>query len=51
MRCPDGHYRRVVFRLGPYLADYPEQAMIANIVSGWCPKSVSSFRNARYFNI
>ncbi|KAM6501867.1 hypothetical protein JOM56_001844 [Amanita muscaria] len=38
MRCPDGHYRRVVFCLGPYIADYPEQALIANIVNGWCPK-------------
>ena len=36
--CPDGHYRRAIFRLGPYLADYPEQAILANIVSGWCPK-------------
>lgn len=36
--CADGRYRRAIFRLGPYLADYPEQAVLTNIVSGWCPK-------------
>ena len=38
VRCPDGHFRRAVYVLGPYIADYPEQVMIACIVSGWCPK-------------
>jgi hypothetical protein len=37
-RCPDGHYRRVIYGLGPYIADYPEQMWLAGIVSGWCPK-------------
>ncbi|KAK7684223.1 hypothetical protein QCA50_012547 [Cerrena zonata] len=37
MRCPDGHFRRVIFGLGPYIADYPEQALVACIVQGWCP--------------
>jgi len=23
-RCPDGHFRRVIYGLGPYIADYPE---------------------------
>lgn len=36
--CADGHYRRVVYGLGPYIADYPEQALLACIVSGWCPR-------------
>lgn len=40
VRCPDGHYRRAVYGLGPYIADYPEQALLACIVQGWCPKSV-----------
>jgi len=22
--CPDGHYRRVIYGLGPYIADYVE---------------------------
>lgn len=40
MLCPDGHYRRVIFELGPFIADYPEQVMLAGIVQGWCPKYV-----------
>ncbi|KAH9039488.1 hypothetical protein EDB83DRAFT_2507662 [Lactarius deliciosus] len=38
MRCPDGHFRRTIFGLGPYIADYPEQVWLAGIVSTWCPK-------------
>ncbi|GBE88358.1 hypothetical protein SCP_1301730 [Sparassis crispa] len=37
-RCADGHFRRVIYGLGPYIADYPEQALLACIVQGWCPK-------------
>lgn len=36
--CPDGHLRRVIYGIGPYIADYPEQALLAGIVQGWCPK-------------
>ncbi|KAJ7856063.1 hypothetical protein B0H14DRAFT_3085331 [Mycena olivaceomarginata] len=25
VRCPDGHFRRVIYGIGPYIADYPEQ--------------------------
>ncbi|KAF8800253.1 hypothetical protein BYT27DRAFT_7227560 [Phlegmacium glaucopus] len=38
VRCPDGHFRRAVFSLGPYIADYPEQVWLSGIVSNWCPK-------------
>ncbi|THH12620.1 hypothetical protein EW146_g7529 [Bondarzewia mesenterica] len=38
VRCPDGHLRRAVYALGPYIADYPEQVMLACVVSGWCPR-------------
>ncbi|KZP04646.1 hypothetical protein FIBSPDRAFT_915040 [Athelia psychrophila] len=38
VRCPDGHFRCVVYGLGPYIADYPEQALLACIVQGWCPR-------------
>jgi hypothetical protein len=37
-KCADGLYRRVLYGLGPYIADYPEQVLIAGIVQGWCPK-------------
>jgi hypothetical protein len=37
-RCGDGHYRCVIYGLGPYIADYPEQALLSCIVQGWCPK-------------
>lgn len=36
--CPDGHFRRAIYSLGPYIADYPEQVWLAGIVQGWCPK-------------
>ncbi|KAH9006191.1 hypothetical protein EDB86DRAFT_3061299 [Lactarius hatsudake] len=38
IRCADGFHRRVVYGLGPYIADYPEQVLISGIVTGWCPK-------------
>jgi hypothetical protein len=37
-RCGDGHFRRVIYGIGPYIADYPEQALLACVISGWCPK-------------
>ncbi|KAI9432824.1 hypothetical protein H4582DRAFT_2061412 [Lactarius indigo] len=37
-RCGDGYFRRVIYGLGPYIADYPEQTLLAGVVSGWCPK-------------
>ena len=38
VRYADGHYRRTIYGLGPYIADYPEQALLACIVQGWCPR-------------
>ncbi|KAF8885730.1 hypothetical protein CPB85DRAFT_1442063 [Mucidula mucida] len=32
--CPDGHYRRIIYDLGGYIADYPEQVLLMCIVSG-----------------
>ncbi|KAH9930567.1 hypothetical protein B0H21DRAFT_781092 [Amylocystis lapponica] len=37
-RCPDGHFWRVIYELGPFIANYPEQVILAGIVQGWCPK-------------
>ena len=39
-RTPDGHYRRIIYSIGPYIADYPEQALLTSIVQGWCPRYV-----------
>jgi Plavaka transposase len=36
--CPDGHFRRVIYGLGPYIADYPEQVLLSAIVQGWCAR-------------
>ncbi|KAK7062589.1 hypothetical protein VNI00_000077 [Paramarasmius palmivorus] len=34
--CPDGYYRRVIYDLGAFIADYPEQVLLLGIVQGWC---------------
>ncbi|GLB39957.1 hypothetical protein LshimejAT787_0704670 [Lyophyllum shimeji] len=44
-RCADGYYRRVIYGFGPYIADYPEQALLACVVSGWCPKCTALATN------
>ncbi|KAI0351062.1 hypothetical protein OH77DRAFT_1506733 [Trametes cingulata] len=41
MRCPDGHFRRAIFELGPFIADYPEQVYLSGVVSGWCPRCLA----------
>ena len=41
VKCPDGHYRCAIYTLGPYIADYPEQVLVATVVSGWCAWYVS----------
>ena len=38
VKCPDRHLSRAVYSLGPYIGDYPEQALLSCIVQGWCPK-------------
>ncbi|KAH7918155.1 hypothetical protein BV22DRAFT_1108435 [Leucogyrophana mollusca] len=40
-RCADGHYRRVIYGLGPYIADYEEQVVLAGIVREWCAKCIA----------
>ncbi|EPQ59878.1 hypothetical protein GLOTRDRAFT_103769 [Gloeophyllum trabeum ATCC 11539] len=37
VRCPDTHFRCAIYELGPFLADYPEQVLLAGVVSNWCP--------------
>lgn len=38
VRCSDGHFRRIIWGLGPYIADYPEQTLLSCIVQNWCPR-------------
>ncbi|PBK82674.1 hypothetical protein ARMGADRAFT_1140721 [Armillaria gallica] len=38
----DGHYCWTIYGLGPYIADYPEQALLVCIVQGWCPQCTAS---------
>jgi hypothetical protein len=40
-RCPDGHFRRVIYDLVAFIADYPEQVALTGICQGWCPKCVN----------
>jgi len=42
VRCPDGHFRQAIYGIGPYIADYPEQALLACVVQDWCPKHVAN---------
>ena len=42
VRCPDGHHRRAIYGIGPYIADYPEQVLLACIVQNWCGRWVDS---------
>ncbi|KAH9017740.1 hypothetical protein EDB83DRAFT_2508493 [Lactarius deliciosus] len=44
-RCCDGHFRRVMYGLRPYIADYPEQALLACIVQNWCPKCTAPYND------
>ncbi len=33
-RCPDGHFRRTIYGLSPYIADYPKQTLVSGVVQG-----------------
>ena len=35
-KCSDGHFWRIIYGLGPYIADYQEQVLLGCIVQGWC---------------
>ncbi len=37
LRYADGYYRKTIFGLGAYIADYPEQVILGCIVQDWCP--------------
>ena len=37
-RCPDRHFRRVIYDLIAFTTDYPEQLILTSTAPGWCPK-------------
>ncbi|KAL1740173.1 hypothetical protein HDZ31DRAFT_48026 [Schizophyllum fasciatum] len=41
----DGHYRKTMYGIGPYIADYPEQVLLACVVQGWCPRCTARPEN------
>ncbi|KAH7923128.1 hypothetical protein BV22DRAFT_1016022 [Leucogyrophana mollusca] len=41
VRFGDNHFRRVIYGLGPYIADYEEQVVLAGIVRKWCAKCLA----------
>ncbi|EIW73736.1 hypothetical protein CONPUDRAFT_25438, partial [Coniophora puteana RWD-64-598 SS2] len=41
VRFGDGYHRRVIWGIGPYIADYPEQVLLAGVVQGWCPRCLA----------
>ncbi|KAG2116424.1 uncharacterized protein F5147DRAFT_743077 [Suillus discolor] len=42
LRCADGHFQRVIFGLGPYIADYEEQLVLSCTVKNWCLKCLAN---------
>lgn len=38
VRYGDGHFRKTIYRLGPYIADYEEQVLLTCIVRRWCAR-------------
>ncbi|KAG2062203.1 hypothetical protein BDR06DRAFT_1027453 [Suillus hirtellus] len=41
LRCADGHFRCIIFSLGPYIADYEAQLVLSCTVKNWCPKCLA----------
>ncbi|KAG1856602.1 hypothetical protein C8R48DRAFT_749163 [Suillus tomentosus] len=41
LRCGDGHFQRVIYGLGPYIADYEEQLVLSCTVKNWCSKCLA----------
>ncbi|KLO08862.1 hypothetical protein SCHPADRAFT_893538 [Schizopora paradoxa] len=44
-KCFDKHFRRIIHGVGPIICDYPDQAVHACIIQGWCPLCLSSAKN------
>ena len=42
VRCTNNHFCWVIDGIGPYIADYPKQVLVAGIMNSWCPVYVIS---------
>ncbi|KIO03187.1 hypothetical protein M404DRAFT_114065, partial [Pisolithus tinctorius Marx 270] len=42
LHCPDGHFRCIIYGHEPYIADYPEQVLLACIVQNWCGQCMAT---------
>ncbi|KAG1878856.1 hypothetical protein F4604DRAFT_1880188 [Suillus subluteus] len=42
LHCADGHFRRIIFGLGHYIANYEEQLVLSCTIKNWCPKCLAS---------
>ena len=40
VQCYDGHFQRAIYGIGPFIADYQEQVLVATVVQGWCAKYI-----------
>ena len=49
MKCPDWHFWHVIFSIGPYITNYPEQVLISGIVQNWCGRFVFAYCFVLYF--
>ncbi|KAI6132289.1 hypothetical protein EV401DRAFT_2053882 [Pisolithus croceorrhizus] len=41
----DNYYRRVIYALAAYIADYKEQVLLSCIIRNWCPKCLGHHNN------
>ncbi|KIK76789.1 hypothetical protein PAXRUDRAFT_17940 [Paxillus rubicundulus Ve08.2h10] len=45
IQCPNHHFCCVIFGIGPYLADYPEQVLLLGIIQNWCGRCIAFLTN------
>ncbi|KAI6141325.1 hypothetical protein BKA82DRAFT_28768 [Pisolithus tinctorius] len=43
--CGDKYYRRIIYSLVAYIADYEEQVLLSCIVWNWCPKCLAHWES------
>ncbi|KIK83034.1 hypothetical protein PAXRUDRAFT_71739, partial [Paxillus rubicundulus Ve08.2h10] len=39
------HFCHVIFGIGPYIGNYPEQVLLSGIIQGWCSRCVAPPNN------